>query len=257
MKFDTFAGTVIIREKSSEVREEAVKVQGGIPQPALRRLPIYYRRLRGAVEAGVAYVSSEELGISAGVPGVQVRKDLSGLSLYGRSGVGYEARALAADLEDFLGLVNDKEAVLAGAGNLGRSLALYKGFERYGLQIVALFDSDPARLGELPNGRTVFPIEKLANLVRRLQVQIGILAVPEEAAQSVADAMVSAGIKAIWNFAPCQLAVPADVFVKNEDLASELATLSYHVARRKIGRGDRPASPELEAEPAAQVDRVG
>jgi len=255
VKFDTFGTRVIIREKSSEVKEENVKVQGGIPQPALRRLPIYYRRLRAAVEAGVAYVSSEELGASAGVPGVQVRKDLSYLSLYGRSGVGYEARALAADLEDFLGLVNDKEAVLAGAGNLGRALALYKGFERYGLQIVALFDSDPSRLGELPNGRIVFPIEKLTNLVQRLQVQIGILAVHEESAQSVADTMVSAGIKAIWNFAPCKLSVPADVFVKNEDLACELATLSYHVARRKIAFGDRPASAaEPDPAAAAQVD---
>ena len=124
-----------------------------------------------------------------------------------------------------------------------------------GLQIVALFDSDASRLGELPNGRMVFPIEKMPNLVRRLQVQIGILAVPEEAAQSVADAMVSAGIKAIWNFAPCRLSVPADVFVKNEDLASELATLSYHVAQRKIACSDRQAGPD-GCDPAAVDQRA-
>ena len=211
-----------------------MKVQGGIPYPALRRLPVYYRRLREAVTAGVAFVSSDELGSSAGVPAVQVRKDLSYLSICGKSGVGYDAKALAADLEEFLGLVNDKEAVLVGAGNLGRALALYPGFGRYGLKIIAAFDHDPARLGELPNGCTVFPMEKFVNLTGRLQVQIGIIAVPAEAAQDVADAMVAAGILAIWNFAPCKLNVPSDVLVKDEDLACELATLSYHITRHKI-----------------------
>jgi redox-sensing transcriptional repressor len=215
-----------------------MKVTAGIPQPTLRRLPLYYRRLREAVQAGAAYISSEELGQSAGVLAVQVRKDLSYLSEYGRPGVGYSAQALAADLEEFLGLVNDKEAVLAGVGSLGRALALYQGFERFGLQIIALFDSDPDKLGELPNGRLVFSIDKLSNLVKRLQVQIGIITVPPEAAQGVADAMVEGGIRVIWNFAPVKLALPADVFVKNEDLAAELATLSYHVTRRKVAFKD-------------------
>jgi redox-sensing transcriptional repressor len=210
------------------------KADQGIPMPALRRLPVYYRRVRQAIETGAPFVSSEELGQSAGVPGVQVRKDLSYLSEYGRPGIGYDAPGLAADLEDFLGLMNDKEAVLAGVGNLGRALALYNGFAHYGLQIIAAFDNDPARQCELPNGRQVFPIEKLTNLVGRLQVKIGIITVPPEAAQAIADAMVAGGIKVIWNFAPCRLKVPDDVLVKNEDLAAELATLSYQITRRKM-----------------------
>jgi redox-sensing transcriptional repressor len=218
------------------------KPNQGIPMPALRRLPVYYRRIRQAMDAGVSFVSSEELGQSAGVPGVQVRKDLSYLSEYGRPGIGYDAPALAADLEEFLGLMNDKEAVLAGVGNLGRALALYNGFANFGLQIIALFDNDPARQCELPNGRQVFPIEKLANLVSRLQVKIGIITVPPEAAQAVAEAMVVGGIKVIWNFAPCRLKVPADVLVKNEDLAAELATLSYQVTRRKIANRETDVS---------------
>lgn len=218
-----------------------------IPAPSLRRLPIYYRRLRQALNLGVVTVSSRELGESAGVPDAQVRKDLSYLKLDGRPGVGYNARSLAADLEEFLGLVNDKEAVLVGAGNLGMALALYAGFERYGLHIIALFDSDPARLGALPDGRQILPAEKLTDLVRRLQVRIGIVTTPEEAAQGVADALVAGGIQVIWNFAPCKLRVPADVLVKNEDLAAELATLSHHISRWKIGRGGETAGAPLVA----------
>ncbi len=212
----------------------------GIPGPSLRRLPIYYRRLRQAVDAGESIVSSKDLGESAGVPDAQVRKDLSYLALDGRPGIGYDVRSLAALLEDFLGLVNDKEAVLVGAGNLGMALAMYPGFVRYGLQIVALFDNDPAKQGALPDGRQVLPVEKLTDLVSRLHVRIGIIAAPESVAQEVADAMVAGGIQVIWNFASCKLKVPADVLVKNEDLAAELATLSHHISQRKI-RQESPA----------------
>ncbi|MCI2426769.1 redox-sensing transcriptional repressor Rex, partial [Candidatus Acetothermia bacterium] len=99
-----------------------------IPRPALERMPVYYRCLMKAIAEGTPFVSSDELGRSVGVPGVQVRKDLSYLSGYGRPGVGYVARSLASYLEEFLGLINDKEAVLVGVGNLGRALALYPGF---------------------------------------------------------------------------------------------------------------------------------
>jgi redox-sensing transcriptional repressor len=213
-----------------------------IPGPSLRRLPIYYRRLRQAVDAGDSVVSSRALGDAAGVPDAQVRKDLSYLVLDGRPGIGYDARSLAALLEEFLGLVNDKEAVLVGAGNLGMALAMYPGFVRYGLQIIALFDNDPARQGALPDGRQVLPVEKLTELVRRLQVRIGIITAPEGVAQAVADAMVAGGIQVIWNFASCKLKVPADVLVKNEDLAAELATLSHHISQRRI----QQASPAAE-----------
>jgi len=206
----------------------------GIPGPSLRRLPIYYRRLRQAVDAGERIVSSRALGDAAGVPDAQARKDLSYLVLDGRPGIGYDARSLAAVLEEFLGLVNDKEAVLVGAGNLGMALAMYPGFVRYGLQIVALFDNDPARQGALPDGRPVLPVEKLTDLVSRLQVRIGIIAAPERAAQEIADALVAGGVQVIWNFAPCKLRTPADVLVKNEDLAAELATLSHHISQRKM-----------------------
>jgi redox-sensing transcriptional repressor len=206
----------------------------GIPAPSLRRLPIYYRRLAQALEEGRTSVSSKELGEAAGVPDAQVRKDLGYLSYEGRPGVGYDARLLAACLEEFLGLANDKDAVLVGLGNLGRALAYYPGFERYGLHIVAIFDSEPAKQGRLPDGRQVFAVEKLTDLVRRLQIRIGIVTVPEASAQAVADALIAGGVQVIWNFASCNLKVPQDVLVKNQDLAAELATLSHHITRRKL-----------------------
>lgn len=206
----------------------------GIPAPSLRRLPVYYRHLIQVLEGGRTGVSSKELGEAAGVPDAQVRKDLGYLSYEGRPGVGYDVRLLTVCLEEFLGLANDKDAVLVGFGNLGRALAYYPGFERYGLHIVAIFDSDPAKQGRLPDGRQIFPAEKLTDLVRRLQIRIGIITVPEAAAQSVADALIAGGVQVIWNFASCRLSVPADVLVKNEDLAAELATLSHHITRRKL-----------------------
>jgi redox-sensing transcriptional repressor len=221
-----------------------------IPRPALQRLPVYYRRLMKAIEEKMPFISSDELGRSVGVPGAQVRKDLGYLSEHGRSGIGYDARSLASYLEEFLGLINDTEAVLVGVGNLGRALALYPGFAHYRLQIIALFDNDVAKVGQTLGGRRILPMEKLANLAQRLHIQMGIITVPASAAQEVAEAMITGGIKVIWNFAPCRLVVPEDVLVRNEDLAAQLATLSHQITCRKVaspgeaGRGDGRRSEE-------------
>ena len=208
----------------------------GLPRPALRRLPIYYRRLRQAIEQGTSYLSSSALAESASVSEAQVRKDLSHLDLDGRPGVGYDVVEMAAFLEEFLGLVNDKEAVLVGMGNLGRALALYPGFGRYGLKIVACFDSDPAKVGMRVGDCQVLPVAKLPDLAQRLHIQMGIIAVPADAAQMVADWMIEGGIQVIWNFAPRRLNVPENVILKNEDLAAELATLSHLIAQHKIAK---------------------
>jgi len=217
--------------------------QIGIPRPTLCRLPLYYRRLLRAIEEGDTVIRSAELGHSADVPGTQVRKDLSYLDEYGRPGIGYDVVSLARRLKEFLGLVNDKEAVVVGAGNLGRALAQYPGFARYGLRIVALFDNDPAKIGEMVGEHEVLPVSKLPDLVRRLHIQIGIIAVPANAAQSAVDTLLAAGVRVIWNFAPRKLEVPDEVLVKNEDLAAELATLSHHISRHSVAQqnpgGDR------------------
>ncbi len=204
----------------------------GLPRPSLSRLPLYYRFLVEAAERGETIVSSEDIGRALGLPSAQIRKDLSFLREFGRPGVGYDVEALAASLEDFLGLANDKEAIVAGAGRLGQALAAYPGFAPYGLRIVALFDTDPDKAGQEVAGRKIYPWEKMPDLVARLHIQMGIITVPAAVAQEVAAAMVGAGIRAIWNFAPVRLLVPEGVWVENEDLATRLATLSYHVVRR-------------------------
>ena len=206
-----------------------------IPRPTLQRLPIYLRRLERAQQDGPQIVSSQELGQAADVPAAQVRKDLSYLGELGRPGIGYDVNHVATVLAEFLGLQNDKDAILVGAGRLGSALAADTGFERYGLRIVALFDNDPAKIGTTIADKQVFAIERLHDLVARLHIQIGVVTVPADQAQAVVDAMVAAGIEVIWNFAPGRLRVPAHVLLETEDLAARLATLSYHITRRKVG----------------------
>jgi len=204
-----------------------------IPKAALDRLPVYLRCAVRNLRQGALLVSSEALAEAAGVNSSQVRKDLRYIHHVGTPGVGYDVRALIYQLEDVLGLAKAKEAVLVGAGNLGSALVQYPGFQRYGLKIVALFDSDPSKVGTVIGGAPVLPVGKLRDLPLRMGIRLGIICTPAEAAQEVADAMIEAGIKAIWNFAPADLNVPPDVRVQNEDLAAHLATLSYHLAREE------------------------
>ncbi|HSW35213.1 MAG TPA: redox-sensing transcriptional repressor Rex [Candidatus Limnocylindrales bacterium] len=206
----------------------------GISQPALRRMPLYYRCLLQALEKNITVISSEELGQTANVNSALVRQDLSCLPKLGRPGIGYDARSLASQLEELLGLVNDKEAVLVGVGHLGYSLALYPGFAPYRLQIIALFDNDPNKVGQLVAERRILAMEKLPSLVKRLHIQMGIITVPATAAQAVVEIMIDAGIKMVWNFAPCRLTVPDGVLVKNEDLAASLAAFSCQITQSKI-----------------------
>jgi redox-sensing transcriptional repressor len=229
-----------LREKIHESRRAVMRL---IPKPSLARLPLYYRCLREALRQNISYLSSSELGERCGVPAVQVRKDLSYLSQKGRSGVGYNVADLAAHLESYLGLANEKDAALVGVGNLGRALALYPGFATYGLQIVTLFDSNPVHVGSEVGGRTVFAVDRLTNLVKRLGIRIGIIATPAGVAQAVAEDMVAGDIKAIWNFAPVRLDLPEDVFVKQEDLAASLAVLSHHIQQLKVA----PLYDEVES----------
>lgn len=202
-----------------------------IPNPVLRRLPLYYRRLLAAVDGGEEYVSSEDLGLVADVPSAQVRKDLVFMAEKGRPGVGYNARNLALRLEELLGLGRLNDAVLVGAGNLGRALAVYPGFIRYGLRIVALFDSHPKKIGDVIGALEVLPVERLSTFIEQRRVKIGIVTTTASAAQEVADLLVAGGVKAIWNFAPRRLKVPKGVFVKEVDLGSELAVLLHSLTR--------------------------
>jgi redox-sensing transcriptional repressor len=199
----------------------------------LKRLPHYYRFISDYLEDEQKFVSSEEMAKAVQINAVQIRRDLMLFGAIGIPGVGYSVPELKLKLEAILGLNNINEAVLVGVGRLGRAIIDYPGFERYGLNIVALFDADPAVIGEKINGREIFPVKELSHIVKRLHIKVGIITVPSPWAQSVADTLVRSGVKAIWNFAPAALKVPDGVVVRNEDLAAGLATLFHYLAGRE------------------------
>lgn len=200
-----------------------------ISRQTLQRLPLYLGYLK-ALPADTEHISATALAQTMSMGEVQVRKDLATVSCRGRPRVGYEPTGLIRDIETFLGYDNADSAVIVGAGNMGRALLSYEGFSAYGLDVIAAFDDDPARLGTSENGKTVLPISKLEDTCREKNVKIGILTVPAEVAQAVCDMMIEAGVKAIWNFAPTHLTVPDGVLVRNENMAVSLAVLSRHLA---------------------------
>jgi redox-sensing transcriptional repressor len=206
--------------------------QRPVPEATVGRLPVYLRALVEMAEAGTATVSSEALAEAAGVNSAKVRKDLSYLGSYGTRGVGYDVAYLIHQVRRELGLTQHWPIVIAGIGNLGHALANYRGFGERGFRTVALVDADPAKVGETVDGLTIRPVEDLPEIVREHDAAIGVISTPAAAAQQVADAMVSAGIRSILNFAPVVLAVPASVSVRKVDLAIELQILTYYEQRK-------------------------
>lgn len=193
-----------------------------------QRLSQYLRIARGLTESD-GTVSSVELADAVGVSAAQVRRDLASLGHLGQRGVGYDAGGLVAALRKALGVDRRWRAVLVGAGNLARALLKYRGFADHGFEIVGLFDTHPAVLGTAVEGLTVEPVAALGAAVGRLRAELGILTVPAEAAQVVADAMVAAGLKGVMNFAPVRLRVPPAVSVVAVDLAIQMEQLAFAV----------------------------
>ena len=198
----------------------------------LQRLPLYLNYLRSLPKGKSENISATAIADALRLGDVQVRKDLALVSSGGRPKVGYVTRELTSDIENFLGYHDVETAVLVGAGDLGHSLLSYDGFSGYGLEIAAAFDRDPALVGTTIAGKRVLSMEKLVDLCCRMQIHMGIIAVPGVEAQAVCDTLVSSGVLAIWNFAPVRLDVPEDVLVRNEDLAGSLAVLAKRLAER-------------------------
>jgi len=207
----------------------------GIPDATVARLPLYLRALDELAEQGTGVCSSEHLAAAAGVNSAIVRKDLSHLGSYGTRGVGYDVRFLAGHIAAVVGQTQPWHVVIVGAGHLGSALAAYQGFGARGVTVAALVDADPALIGTVVGGYEVQSIDRLAEVVADGQVSLGIIATPPAAAQSVADALVAAGIASILNFAPTALKVPAEVDLRQVDVAAELQILGYHAHRRQAG----------------------
>jgi redox-sensing transcriptional repressor len=213
-------------------RPDAVPALPDLPEATVARLPEYLRALHHLADAGNDTVSSEGLAGAAGVNSAKLRKDLSHLGSYGTRGVGYDVALLIDQIEYVLGLTQRRGVALVGVGNLGHALAGYAGFASRGFRIAALFDADPARVGEVINGLVVRHIGDLQEVADAEAIAIGVIATPAGAAQTVADQLVSAGVTSILNFAPCVLSVPEGVDVRKVDLAIELQILSFHEHRK-------------------------
>ena len=199
-----------------------------IPRSVLKRLPGYLAYLKTIPEDSSPYISATALAHALGMGEVQVRKDLAMVSDGGRPKIGYLRKGLIDDIEQFLGYDNTTDAVLIGAGKLGQALLGYSGFEDYGLNILAAFDVNPAS-DITDEGKPIYPMNQLEPFCRSNKILMGIITVPAAYAQEVCDQLIACGIKAVWNFAPIHLEVPAHILVQNQNMATSLAVLSMHL----------------------------
>lgn len=197
-----------------------------ISTQTLQRIPLYINYLKALPKNGTCNISATTIAAALNMGEVQVRKDLAVVSNSGKPKVGYNINDLISELESYMGYDDVDDAIIIGAGKLGKALLDYSGFSEYGLNIVAAFDEDEMAVGETESGKAVFHISRFSDLCKRLKVKIGIITVPSEHAQAACDLMTRNGICAIWNFAPVHLTVPQNVLIKNENMASSLALLS-------------------------------
>jgi len=195
----------------------------------LNRLSVYLRALRQLDEEGAKRISSREMANRFHLSAAQIRKDLAQFGELGIRGVGYEVAPLRHKLEDQLGLWREHRAVIVGAGNIGSALAQFPGLNSEHFRVVGLFDIDPGRIGAQVGRMKVRPSGDLAQIVRDHKVELGILAVPAEAAQENYDAMAEAGIRAVLNFAPVYLREKPEARVKNVDLMIFVEELAHHL----------------------------
>ncbi|MDO5394736.1 MAG: redox-sensing transcriptional repressor Rex [Bacteroidales bacterium] len=196
-----------------------------LPEPSLRRLPWYLAFLTTLRHEHVEHVSSTRIAAEVGVEASQIAKDLSFLDIRGKTRIGYEVAALETALRSFLGFNEAHNGIVVGVGSLGSALMADRGLQRYGLDIVAGFDINPALRGTLVSARPVYGMERMAEIVRTWDVSIAAVTVPVENAQAVADIIMDAGIRAIWNFTPCRIRVREGVAVQNTSIYSHLAVM--------------------------------
>ena len=217
-----------------------------ISKATVDRLPRYYRCLRQLTDEGVEIASSEELGRRLAINPEQIRKDLAFFGQFGKKGVGYYVAELKESIGNILGLDHHWSVAIIGMGHLGAALANYQGIARLGFRLAAIFDANPTVIGTRIGEHRVEDIADLAEIIAERAVQIGVIAVPAEAAQSIADRLVAAGIRGIWNFAPVKLQVPPGIAFVSEDLSVGLSSLSYYLTHM-TGDEDRLSEKNKES----------
>ncbi len=204
-------------------------MESTIPEIIVGRLPVYLQALEHMSSQGTLTTSSQELGEIIGISAAQIRKDLSQFGEFGKQGRGYSIPYLVDQLRAILHVNKVWDMAVIGAGNLGRAIVHYQGFVNHGFRVAMLFDNDPARIGSDIQGFTVEDTAKLVPLVKKAGIKVAMLTVPAAAAQSVADNLVKAGIKAILNYAPITLSVPPDVHVQYVDPVIYLQKMAYYL----------------------------
>lgn len=204
-------------------------LSSNIPDIVIGRLPIYLRALTRLSLEGREVTSSHELGQRLGISSAQIRKDLSHFGGFGKQGTGYQIAYLIEQLKQVLKVDQEWDVALVGVGDLGRAVAHYKGFSERGFRIVAAFDSDPDKVGKNIDGILVKSINDLNSFIQENQIKIAMIAVPAEYAQQVADQLITAGVRAILNYAPINLNVPENVHVQYIDPVTHLQRMTYYL----------------------------
>ena len=200
----------------------------------IRRLSLYLRNLRRLEREGIKVISSGKIAEFLNISPAQFRKDLSYFGGFGKRGVGYEVERLATEIERILGIDREWEIALVGVGRLGSALLRFPGFRQFNLKIAAAFDSDPNKIGKVKSGIKIDGIDRVKETLRKKNIKIGMICVPPEEAQGVADKMTKAGVRAILNFAPVNLKTPKDIYISNVDMACELESLVFFLKKKYI-----------------------
>ena len=217
-----------------------------ISPAVINRLPRYYRYLGDLLESDITRISSKELSAKMNITASQIRQDLNNFGGFGQQGYGYNVEYLYNEIGKILGLDRRHNFIIIGAGNLGQAIANYTNFERRGFLIKGMFDVNPRLVGLVVRGVEIRGIEDLEQFIKDNEVQIAALTIPKSKAPEIADRLVKAGIKAIWNFAHTDLQVPDDVVVENVHLSESLMRLSYRVCSMQDQKAREEAQRKQE-----------
>lgn len=200
-----------------------------IPDIVVGRLPIYLRALQGMLEENRRVTSSQELGERLGISAAQIRKDLSQFGEFGKQGTGYSIDFLSDQISKILHVDRVWDIAVVGAGDIGSAVARYQGFSNRGMQVAMIFDNDPAKVGSQVGPFMVKDTKILKDTIRETGIKVAMIATPSQSAQNVADELISAGVKAILNYAPINLTVPENVRVQYIDPVIHLQRMTYYL----------------------------
>lgn len=206
------------------------KIEPDIPDIVIRRLPLYVRTLRALQANDIANVSSDQLAELIGVTAAQIRRDLSYFGKFGKQGKGYDTLHLEQAIAQILRLDREWDVALAGFGSLGHAIAHYRGFIPSSFNIAAIFDRNPEQIGQTVDGVVVKSDQCISTEVRRLGIEIGIIAVPASNAQEVANDMIEGGVHALLNYAPTVIKTPPDVQVREIDPIWAMQSMTYYLS---------------------------